>query len=54
MDAVWQAPEHSLDRVVDTHIKSLRAKLREVDAEADPIKTHRGLGYSIAGGVCES
>jgi len=53
MDAVWQAPEHSLDRVVDTHIKSLRAKLREVDAGADPIRTHRGLGYSIVGGLCE-
>jgi len=25
----------------------LRAKLHEVDAVADPIRTHRGLGYSL-------
>lgn len=46
MDQVWQEPEVSLERVVDTHIKSLRAKLRRVH-EDDPIKTHRGLGYSL-------
>ncbi|MGB5718133.1 MAG: two-component system response regulator CreB [Gammaproteobacteria bacterium] len=47
MDRVWQAPETSLERVVDTHIKSLRAKLRAVNDDMEPIKTHRGLGYSI-------
>ena len=46
MDLVWQEPEACLERVVDTHIKSLRAKLRLV-REDDPIKTHRGLGYSL-------
>lgn len=54
MRAVWQSPESSLDRVVDTHIKSLRAKLRAVNPDVNPIRTHRGLGYSIIGSVCES
>jgi two-component system catabolic regulation response regulator CreB len=47
MDRVWQEPEASMDRTVDTHIKTLRAKLREVKPRMDPIVTHRGLGYSL-------
>jgi two-component system catabolic regulation response regulator CreB len=47
MDQAWQEPGASLDRTVDTHIKTLRAKLRAVSPEADPIKTHRGIGYSL-------
>lgn len=46
MRQAWDSPETSLERAVDTHIKSLRAKLREVH-DADPIRTHRGMGYSI-------
>lgn len=47
MEKVWRSPEESFDRAVDTHIKTLRAKLKQVDAQADVIKTHRGLGYSL-------
>lgn len=47
MDKVWDEPEASFERAVDTHIKSLRAKLKEIDSENSPIQTHRGLGYSI-------
>ncbi len=47
LERVWAEAEESGDRTVDTHIKTLRAKLRAVEAEADPIQTHRGLGYSI-------
>ena len=47
MDDVWRDAPETVDRTVDTHVKTLRAKLRAVDAEADPIQTHRGLGYSI-------
>ena len=47
MHAVWEDPGASLDRTVDAHIKTLRAKLRAVAPEADPIQTHRGLGYSL-------
>ena len=48
MDAVWEMPEVALDRSVDTHVKALRAKLKEVNAAVSPIKTHRGMGYSIS------
>ncbi|MCU7843021.1 MAG: two-component system response regulator CreB [Candidatus Thiodiazotropha sp. (ex Monitilora ramsayi)] len=54
MDQAWNEPEESLDRVVDTHIKTIRAKLRQIRGEENPIKTHRGMGYSISGSVCES
>jgi two-component system catabolic regulation response regulator CreB len=47
MDMAWEAPDHSLDRTVDAHIKTLRAKLREVSAEVEAILTHRGSGYSL-------
>jgi two-component system catabolic regulation response regulator CreB len=43
----WDEPEASLDRTVDAHIKMLRAKLRAVHADSDPIRTHRGFGYSL-------
>ena len=48
MDRVWGDALESGDRTVDTHVKTLRAKLHAVDPTADPIRTHRGLGYSIA------
>ncbi|MRX07997.1 two-component system response regulator CreB [Pseudoduganella sp. FT25W] len=47
MDRVWTDAPDTLERTVDAHVKSLRAKLRLVDAEADPILTHRGMGYSL-------
>ncbi len=47
MDQAWEEPEAALDRTVDAHIKTLRAKLRAVRADEDPIRTHRGLGYSM-------
>jgi len=47
MDHVWTEPTGSFERSVDTHIKTLRAKLRAVEETLNPIKTHRGLGYSF-------
>lgn len=47
MDAAWEEPEASMERTVDTHVKSLRAKLRQVRPNEDPIRTHRGFGYSL-------
>lgn len=47
LDAVWGQDADSTDRTVDTHIKTLRAKLREAGAPAELIVTHRGLGYGI-------
>jgi len=36
----------SLERTIDAHVKSLRAKLREIAPELDPIETRRGFGYA--------
>jgi two-component system catabolic regulation response regulator CreB len=47
MDLVWSTAEDSFDRTVDTHIKTLRAKLRAINPDLSPINTHRGLGYSL-------
>lgn len=71
MAQVWHDAEDSLERTVDAHIKTLRAKLRACPTvgrtgtrddgpapcapdeqgdraeAADPIETHRGLGYSL-------
>jgi len=47
MDLVWEQPDTSLDRTVDAHIKNIRAKLRAIKPEKDPIVTHRGTGYSL-------
>ena len=48
MDLVWSDAQESLERTVDAHVKTLRAKLRAVrNDDHDPIQTHRGLGYSI-------
>ena len=45
LDRAWGQASEAGDRTVDTHIKTLRAKLNEAGA-AEPIRTHRGLGYS--------
>lgn len=47
LQAAWDDPGASLDRTVDAHVKTVRAKLRAVAPEEDPIQTHRGLGYSL-------
>ncbi len=47
MELVWDEPDTALDRTVDAHIKTLRAKIRAVSADFDPIVTHRGIGYSL-------
>jgi len=47
MAQAWDDPGASLDRTVDAHIKTLRAKLRAVAPDQDPIQTHRGLGYAL-------
>jgi two-component system catabolic regulation response regulator CreB len=47
LDRAWEDALDSSERTVDTHVKTLRAKLRAIDPQADPIRTHRGVGYSI-------
>ena len=47
MHRVWGDDSPSLDRTVDAHVKSLRAKFREIAPGLDPILTHRGSGYAL-------
>jgi two-component system, OmpR family, catabolic regulation response regulator CreB len=47
MEIAWDEPEASMDRTVDAHIKNLRAKLKAVNPDVDPITTHRGTGYAL-------
>ena len=47
LDRAWEAALESGERTVDTHVKTLRAKLRAVVPGSDPIRTHRGVGYSL-------
>ncbi|MFJ4292677.1 two-component system response regulator CreB [Cupriavidus sp. NPDC089707] len=50
MELVWQDALDTSDRTVDTHVKTLRAKLRDATPEgegAERIRTHRGMGYSL-------
>lgn len=48
MEAAWDDPASALDRTVDAHVKSLRAKLRAIAPDSEPLQTHRGLGYSLS------
>lgn len=47
MDYAWEEPDASYDRTVDTHIKTLRSKLRKVDPDSDCLQTRRGFGYCL-------
>ncbi|MGB3393972.1 MAG: two-component system response regulator CreB [Stenotrophomonas sp.] len=47
MERGWDHASDSADRTVDTHVKTLRAKLRVAGAVEDPIRTHRGVGYAL-------
>lgn len=53
LEKVWRNDLDINDRVIDTHIKSIRAKLQEmertglIEGGADLIQTHRGFGYSL-------
>jgi two-component system catabolic regulation response regulator CreB len=48
LERVWDTPGESLDRTVDAHIKTLRSKMHVIAPGLDPIRTHRGVGYSLA------
>lgn len=48
MDAAYQDDVYVDDRTIDSHIKRLRRKFREVDAEFAAIDTLYGAGYRFA------
>ena len=47
IEQVWSSQHPSDDRAIDTHIKTLRAKLRTHNPHTELIITHRGFGYSL-------
>ncbi len=48
LERVWDDATESLDRTVDAHVKTLRAKMKLIAPSLDPIRTHRGSGYALA------
>jgi two-component system response regulator ChvI len=48
MDAAYQDDIYVDDRTIDSHIKRLRRKFREVDPEFDAIETLYGAGYRFS------
>lgn len=47
LSAISDYPEHRLARTIDSHIKTLRQKLADIDPSLEVIVTHRGLGYGL-------
>jgi two-component system catabolic regulation response regulator CreB len=50
MDHCWDDSRMSLNRTVDTHIKTIRGKLEKIDPTTDPktvLKTNIGIGFSL-------
>ena len=47
MNIIWDRPHGSDEKTINTHIKSIRKRLHEIDEINDPIETHRGIGYSL-------
>ena len=47
MDLAWDDPNASMDRTIDAHIKNIRAKLKAINPNVEPIITHRGVGCSL-------
>jgi len=47
IEKIWSSNHPSDDRVIDTHIKTLRAKLKTLNPHKEFIITHRGFGYSL-------
>jgi two-component system catabolic regulation response regulator CreB len=47
-DKVWTDGSGSMDRTIDAHIKTLRAKLKAVAPQLEAIRTSRGSGYALS------
>jgi two-component system catabolic regulation response regulator CreB len=50
LDAIGGGIEAGYERKIDGHIKTLRAKLNQIQQASDPILTHRGFGYTYQTG----
>ena len=47
LDLAWDDPSTAFDRIIDSHIKSLRAAIRAIRPDVDAITTVRGEGYAL-------
>ena len=47
MNIIWDRPHGSDEKTINTHIKSIRKRLHEIDEMNVYIETHRGIGYSL-------
>ncbi len=47
MSIVWDSNRGSDIKTINTHIKSIRKRLHELDEDNEYIETHRGIGYSL-------
>ena len=50
LDAIGAGGAASYERNIDGNVRSLRAKIRKLAPDRDPIQTHRGFGYSYQPG----
>jgi two-component system catabolic regulation response regulator CreB len=50
LDAIGAGGVASYERNIDGNVRSLRAKIRKLAPDRDPIQTHRGFGYSYQPG----
>lgn len=46
MQRIWESPDMSMERTIDSHIKSIRKELKRFTSD-ELIVTNRGLGYSL-------
>ncbi len=49
IDAAYSDDDYVDDRTIDSHIKRLRRKFREIDPQFDGIETLYGAGYKFNG-----
>ena len=47
MKEIWESPEMSMERTIDTHIKTIRRKMKSIQPNESPILTNRGAGYYL-------
>ena len=47
LDLAWDDPSTAFDRIIDSHIKALRAAFRTIRPDIEAITTVRGEGYAL-------
>ena len=47
LNVIWDRPTGADDKTINTHVKSIRKRLKEIDDSCEHIETIRGIGYSL-------